>query len=74
MRPRDISSSEAAVASLIIITIVVTLTGALFGAYLGICFAISREDRMKWSLRSDPSTFSAQTARALVGINRTRRD
>ena len=61
-------------ASLIISTIVVTAGGVVFGAYLGICFAISREDRRKWSLRSKPSTFSAQTARAFVGISGTRRD
>jgi ABC-type amino acid transport system permease subunit len=61
-------------ASLIFITIIVTVAGVIFGAYLGICFAICREDRRKWSLRSDPPTFSAQTARSLVGINGTRRD
>jgi hypothetical protein len=59
---------------IIIITVVVTVTGVMLGAYLGICFAIRREDRRKWSLRSRPSTFSAQTARTLVGINGTRRD
>ena len=60
--------------SLIIIVMVVTVAGVLFGAYLGICFAICREDRRKWSLRSGPTTFSKQTARALVGITGTRRD
>ena len=61
-------------ASLIIIAMVVTVAGVMFGAYLGICFAICREDRRKWSLRSGRATFSAQTARALVGISGTRRD
>jgi ABC-type amino acid transport system permease subunit len=61
-------------ASLIIITIAVTAAGALFGAYLGICSAICREDRRKWSLRSAPTTFSKQAARSLVGISGTRRD
>ena len=61
-------------ASLIIITVVVTVAGVMFGAYLGICFAICREDRRKWSLRSGPTTFSKQTARSLVGITGTRRD
>lgn len=61
-------------ASLIIITSIVTVAGVMFGAYLGICFAICREDRRKWSLRSAPSTFSTQTARALVGMSGTRRD
>ena len=61
-------------ASLVIVTIVVSVAGVLFGAYLGICRAICREDRLKWSLRSGPPTFSAQTARTLVGIKGTRRD
>ena len=61
-------------ASLIIIAMVVTAAGVVFGAYLGICLAIGREDRRKWSLRSGPPTCSAQTERALVGINGTRRD
>jgi hypothetical protein len=61
-------------ASLIIITVIVTVAGVMFGAYLGICYAIRQEDRRKWSLRSGPPTFSTQTARALVGINGTRRD
>jgi hypothetical protein len=61
-------------ASLIIIAIIVIVAGVMFGAYLAICFAISREDRLKWSLRSSPTTFGRQTARTLVGINGTRRD
>ena len=61
-------------ADLFIIAMVVTVGGVVFGAYLGICFAICREDRRKWSLRSGPTTFSKQTARSLVGITGTRRD
>ncbi len=61
-------------ASLIIIAMVVTVAGVVFGAYLGICFAICREDRRKWSLRSGPLTSSTQSARAFVGISGTRRD
>jgi hypothetical protein len=61
-------------ASLIIITTVLTLAGVMLGAYLRICFAIAREDRLKWSLRSNPPTFTAQTARTFVGIKGTRRD
>ena len=61
-------------ASFIIIATVLTVSGVMLGAYLRICFAIAREDRLKWSLRSDPSTFSAQTARTFVGIKGTRRD
>jgi len=60
-------------ASLIVITIVVTVAGVMFGAYLRICFAIRREDRLKWSLRSGPPTPGGQAARALVGIRGTRR-
>jgi len=60
--------------SLIIVTIAVTVAGVTLGAYLAICFAIGREDRRKWSLRSGPRTFSRQTARAFVGISGTRRD
>ena len=61
-------------ASLIIIAVVVTVAGVMFGAYLGICFAIRQEDRRKWSLRSGPTTFSKQAARSFVGITGTRRD
>jgi hypothetical protein len=61
-------------ASLIIVAVVVTVAGIVFCAYLGICFAIAREDHRKWSLRSGPTTFSHQAARCLVGITGTRRD
>lgn len=61
-------------ASLIIIALVVTVGGVVFGAYIGICFAICQEDRRKWSLRSAPRTSSRQSARAFVGISGTRRD
>jgi hypothetical protein len=61
-------------ASFIVITFVVTVAGVVFGAYLGICVAIGREDRRKWSLRSGPLTASRQSARAVVGISGTRRD
>ena len=47
-------------ASLIIIAMVVTVAGVVFGAYLGICFAICREDRRKWSLRSGRPTSSTR--------------
>ena len=61
-------------ASLIIIAMVVTVVGVLFGAYFGICFAIRGEDRLKWSLRSGPRTSRRRSARALVGISGIRRD
>lgn len=59
-------------AALIIIAIAVTAAGVLLGAYIKICWAIAREDRRKWSLRSRPTTFSAQVARDLVGISSSR--
>jgi hypothetical protein len=63
---------EAAVASLILIAVVVAVAGVLFGAFLKICFAIRREDRTKWSLRRDPPSQAAQSARDLVGISSSR--
>jgi hypothetical protein len=59
-------------AALITIAIVVAVTGVLCGAYIKICLAIRREDRVKWSLRSAPPTSSTQTARSLVGIKGSR--
>jgi hypothetical protein len=61
-------------ASLIVITLVLTVAGTLFGAYIKICFAIRREDRIKGSLRSDATSQSAQSARMLVGISGSRWD
>jgi hypothetical protein len=61
-------------AAFITIAIVVAVAGVLFGAYIKICLAIRREDRVKWSLRSDPPTSSTQTARTLVGIRGSRWD
>jgi hypothetical protein len=61
-------------ASLIVITLVLTVAGILFGAYIKICFAIRREDRIKGSLRSDATSQSAQSARMLVGISGSRWD
>ena len=63
---------EAIVAALITIAIIVGIAGIVFGAYLRICFAIRREDRTKGSLRRDAPNQSAQSARALVGIDSSR--
>ncbi len=60
-------------AALITIGIVVAVAGVVFGAYLRICFAIRKEDRAR-SLPFDPPSSSAQTARALVGIDSSRWD
>jgi hypothetical protein len=66
--------SEAIMASLIIITVVLTVAGILFGAYLKICFAIRQEDRIRGSLRSRATSLSAQSARTLVGMSGSRWD
>jgi hypothetical protein len=63
---------EAVMAALITIAIVVVVAGIAFGAYLKVCFAIRRDDRRKWGLRRDAPDKSAQSARALVGINNSR--
>jgi hypothetical protein len=61
-------------AALITIAIVVAVAGIAFGAYLKVCFAIRQDDRRKWGLRRDAPNKSAQSARALVGINNSRWD
>jgi hypothetical protein len=66
--------SEATMAALITIAIVVAVAGGLFGAYLKICLAIRRDDGRKGSLRRDAPSQSAQTARTLVGMNSSRWD
>ena len=43
--------------------------GVTAGAFLGLCFAIRRDDRRKWSLRRDPPSSSTRVARSLVGLN-----
>lgn len=61
-------------ASLVIIAVVATIAGLVFGAYFVLCFAISSEDRRKGSLRAAASSPSARSARFLVGITGTRQD
>jgi hypothetical protein len=61
-------------AGLVIITLLLTVAGILFGAYVKICFAIRREDRIRGSLRSDATSPSAQSARSLVGVSGSRWD
>jgi len=55
-------------ASLIIIASVTAVAGILVGAYFTICLAISREDRVRGSLRLDAPSRSARTARLVIGI------
>lgn len=59
-------------AALITIALVVALAGIACGAYLKICFAIRRDDHVKWSLRSEAPDRSAQTARDFVGVSNSK--
>lgn len=59
-------------AALVTVGIVMTIAGVLLGAYLKICGAIRREDRMKGSLRFDAPSQSARSARSLVGISNSK--
>jgi hypothetical protein len=61
-------------ASFVVVAVVAAIAGLVLGAYLVLCFAISREDRRKGSLRSAASSPSARSARSLVGISGTRQD
>ena len=61
--------SEANMAALITIGIVVAVAGFAFHAYVKLCFAISREDRQKWSLRREAPNRSAQHARDFIGLS-----
>jgi hypothetical protein len=61
-------------ASLVVITLVVALAGVVFGAYITICLAIIRDDRVKGALRFDPPNQSARSARDLVGLGSSRWD
>ena len=59
-------------ATLIIIAIVLAGAGLLLGAYLKICSAIRREDRIKGSLRSDPPSRATRNARDVTAISSSR--
>ena len=61
-------------AALITIAIVMAIAGVLLGAYIKICSAIRREDRMKGSLHFDAPSQSARSARSLVGISNSKWD
>jgi hypothetical protein len=60
------------VASLVIIAVVLVLAFVLGGAYLAVCLAIRREDRVRGSLRYGAASQSAQSARTLVGLSSSR--
>jgi hypothetical protein len=61
-------------AALITIALVVAVAGVVGGAYLKICFAIRRDDRVKGALRRDAPNQSAQSARDFVGISSSKWD
>jgi hypothetical protein len=66
--------SEAIMASLVIIALVLTLAGVIVGAFIMISIAIRREDRRTGSLRFDAPSNSTRVARSLVGISSSRWD
>jgi hypothetical protein len=61
-------------AGLVVITLVIIAMGACLGALLKISFAIRREDRSRGSLRLGAPSYSAQTARTMVGLSSSRWD
>jgi hypothetical protein len=61
-------------APLIPVALAAILAGGSLGVFLKLSFAIRREDRTRGSLRLDAPNRSAQSARALVGISRSRWD
>ncbi len=61
-------------ASLVVLSLVAIVVGVCLGAFLKLSFAIRREDRLRGSLRLDAPSYSAKTARSLVGINSSRWD
>ena len=60
-------------ATLATLAAVTILIGVCIGAYLKPSFAIRREDRSR-TLRCDAPSYSAQTARTLVGFTSSRWD
>jgi hypothetical protein len=72
---RGTKYSEASMAALVLLGLVLIIAGACLGAFLKLSFAIRREDRgQKWGLRSDAPSRSAQSARDLVGMSSSRWD
>jgi hypothetical protein len=61
-------------ATLIVIAIVLAGAGLVLGAYVKICSAIRREDRIKGSLRFDAPSRATRNARDLTGISSSRWD
>jgi hypothetical protein len=61
-------------ATLVILGLITIVAGACIGAFVKLSFAIRREDRIRGSLRLDAPSFSAKTARDLVGMSSSRWD
>lgn len=61
-------------AGFVVLGIVMIIVGVCIGAFLKLSLAIRREDRIRGSLRFDAPSYSAQTARALVGMSSSRWD
>jgi ABC-type arginine/histidine transport system permease subunit len=63
------NSSEAVMASLVVIALAITTTGVVFGAFIAISFTIRREDRAR-TLSWDAPDRTAQNVRTLTGYTR----
>jgi hypothetical protein len=61
-------------ASLVVLALSAIAFGVLVGGFLMVSFAISRDDRLRGSLRRDASSHSTRAARTLTGISGTRRE
>jgi hypothetical protein len=60
--------------SIVVLGLITIIAGACIGGFLKVSFAIRREDRTRGSLRLDAPSYSAKTARDLVGISSSRWD
>ena len=61
-------------AALIPLATAAILLGVVVGAFLRLSRAIRKEDRFRGSLRCDAPSWSARTARSLVGFSSSRWD
>ncbi len=57
-------------ASLIILALVTAAAGVMLGVYFRICFALSRDDRVKGTIRFNARTQSVRSARTVIGFKR----
>jgi hypothetical protein len=61
-------------ATLVVLGLITIIASTCIGAFLKVSFAIRREDRTRGSLRLDAPSYSAQTARDLMGMSSSRWD